>query len=704
MVEFSQGLLAGFQFVDNLRDRAQRRELQGRRITLAEAANARADRQFQQSSRLAESAEGRAQAAAGRQAQTFELGLEDRERALERQEGINVSNSLLAQAQRVGVENLEPHQIAELEDLARFNPNIANVLGQFRDDQRDVSALVGLRGIGRQAAQSIAPQPQQAPPSPSDQVTQSPGTGNLTSPEGVVSPDGTPLPGPVTDEVVRPTRFVVERLLGQRIPDELVAGAPGDPATAPVPLPAAFFQELTNAGNLPVVEQEQVLKRLREEITGVPQRIDFERQQAALADTDVDAWQAFVDPEDRGGSALRELAVSNPSLTTKKLFQEWNTIKDRDPNLTTQLSKEMQPVVEATLIESSTALSQLPVGDNGLVDLSTPEARTAKRNFEQAIALQQEMSDTWTGEFEAKIRAGSMPVGNANLSQELAQDLAATPRPGEMSQPGAKQANMTLAQRATASITGGNARTLSTRQVQSLAWLAKRGYITPGGFEQFLSTGSFTDAGDVEFMDHDPNKILWRRGANGELEVVYQPPSLSGVTTAQDQFDSGALDFIDNYFVGGTDEETRMAKRWRNEFISTLASNPEALGMRGISSSDLTKLTPQHLATLIPRYISLRRTESEYEDGFWNSLLGREFEDAVDSEGNPIDITNFDDIAAEFDIETEPLPEPRGDVRGFRAALATSADPVERQMSRLMSDQELQNAISEARAAQQNPQ
>lgn len=682
MVEFTQGLLAGFELVDRMRDRAQNQQLQKERIGLARAADQRAENIYRSD-----------------QEQVARTNI--------RQDRTDQSNQVLARISEVGVNGLTDAERVQARKAAAYNPGIAQAFEEEQLNQRDVTAIQGLqrpRGLGNIVTQQTAPQSAQ---SQSGQVAAEPVT-----PEQFVSSDGEGLPPP-QGQGVRPVNVhLLSNKIGigaDQLAESLTPNTPGNSQFFDVP--EEFMQQVEAADSLPVVQREAAMKDLREQVTGLREQTSYARQAQVMAQDGVKVWQDFVNPDARGGSALREMAGTDPSLITNKLHSDWNTIKNTDPNLIGTLSRELSPVVQETVMNTGAAISQLPLDANGNIDASTQEAKNLYRDFNNAIELQQQMSDTWTGAFEAKIRDSSMPIGNAELSADLAASLAETPRPGTQASAGQRTANMTLAQRAVQQVAGGNSRTLSTRQVESLAWMAKRGYITPGGFQQFLETGTFSDPKDAEFFDHDPDKILYYTDPNtGETEIKWMPPG-AGASTPSDQFDAGQLDYLQkNVFVDptGTDQGNAHMRRVQNEFLVTLQRNPEALGMIGLSSEDISNLSPQDTALLGERFMALKQTESAWEDSFWSfnwvPTVDRKLTDQVDDDNQPIGFRNFDDIARDFDIDPFTLPQGQADTRSARMQLATSDDSHDRQQARILSEQELANAILEAKAAAVNPQ
>jgi hypothetical protein len=311
-----------------------------------------------------------------------------------------------------------------------------------------------------------------------------------------------------------------------------------------------------------------------------------------------------------------------------------------------------------------------------------------------------------------------MPIGNPDLSADIAASVANTPPPATDASPSEQRMNTTVARRAVEGVADGN-RKLTTKQVESLAWLSKRGYITNDGLQNFLQHGTFDDPDDAEFISHDPDKILYTMGRDGTPIARYVPPTL-GRTNAGDMFDSSQMGAINDFFSDpwgtGEDDSKAKGKIWSAQFINAIREDPgSALGVQGITREDISKMAPHQLYPFALNWMAMKKLENTYEDHTWKAWvpgLENKFEDLQDGDGNQVGPQNIRDVL--IDIGREDLardtviPAIPNAERAAQAALmemATSEDPADRLDARIYSSSDqnmraLERAILEARAAQ----
>lgn len=692
--EFSNGLLTGFQFVEGIADRRERRRQADEEIGLRRAANSRAEEAFK----------------------TQQGIISDTQL---RQRQTDSSNVMLARAQERGIENLEPYEIQQLEEAAAYNPNISAAIADMRLGKRDTEAIQSIAGLANRprslsdvATARPAPQPQAAPSdgslSPMDVVTQ-----REQLPPSAVAPGTTPVSGAAMTAADQGEKSVSVGEFGRMYPgvDVTSLGDAYRPSGPLVPhgmggvrLPQEFKTEDELAG-LPLVDRQGIVDKQRAMLgDGNFSTLQAaSRQRVAHARDTVASYRGFVDPKDEAGADLRRLAAEDPLAASLEFAGDFNTLKTMDPNTLAIVQREMGPVVNRATAQASQKMRALPVGPNGRI-ANSADTRSTMKSFNTLLTLQQNMSDGFKADLAAQIRRGSMPVGNAELASDVAQTVANTPRPAQPATADELRTNFTVAKRAVANVASGT-RNLSTKQVESLAWLAKRGYISPDGFEQFLSTGTFQKPSDAKFIDHDPSHLLF--AADGTL--LYMPPKPSPKPEDVSAWAPNQQEWIHDQFApppGATPEQIEQAKRMESSFYITANQNAPQLWGSDINANDYRTMSQSDLALLTARFKALQDTRSAFDDHwFYGNGLVQLFNGGAEDQG--LTITNFDEMARRFGTVSKdqqlPLPVPKPQVDAARMALAASDDETDRIMARISTDAELGQAITEAKGNQNPP-
>lgn len=680
--EFSNGLLTGFQFVEGIADRRERRRQADEEIGLRRAANSRAEEAFK----------------------TQQGIISDTQL---RQRQTDSSNVMLARAQERGIENLEPYEIQQLEEAAAYNPNISAAIADMRLGKRDTEAIQSIAGLANRprslsdvATARPAPQPQAAP---SD--------GSLSPLDAVTQGHDPALPAA---ENTSGTKTVHKTYLGALIPGLQLPEGAVDPHHDTVEVPAQVIDELEAAKDLPVVQRQAVVDRARASFGdgNFSASIAAAKQQQAHARDTVASYRGFVDPKDEAGADLRRLAAEDPVAASLEFFKDYNTLKKLDPNTLAIASREFKPVIDQATRQIGAQVHKLPIGANGRIQ-NTPETRATMKNFNEVLELGQQMSDEYRADLQASIRRGVMPVGNSELATNVANIVSNTPAPATPATNEQLRAHMTMAQRAVNSVTGGS-RNLSTKQVESLGWLVKRNYISQQGFEKFLATGSFGDANspDIKFMNFDPEKPLMRYDDRGNFEVVYAPPG------KRDKFEwpSEQVNYLDKIFSpppNATPEQNANARQMRDGFMNTLLQNPEALHLAGFPSGRINELTPQELSLLALRYGQIGPTTSAYENSWWYGTnwihrvsMGLGFSKTPEEFAaglNPFG-TDYDEIVKKYTNQAPPpLPRTTHQTDAAKMQLAASDDETERIFALIGDSVDINNAIDEQIAAKGPP-
>lgn len=685
MAEFSEGLLAGFSFVDQLVARRQNARLAEERMGLARAAEQRAQAAFDTQQRQIQSAE-------------------------QRQIRQDQAAQRLARAQRLGIENLTPEELTALEQDAAYNPQIAAALDEFRLGQRDVEAINELRNLSRPTisqgatdavARRTMVQGTSVDPTLAVSLGGVPGPGELPPAQsGDVSRPIFPLSlvddGEVTTRpALRSVGVGLLRNAGIEVPESAIQRNGG---RLEVQVPTDVLQQLETMGDLPVIERQRVINDVQRRLGNHSGEITRAKLEAEALDDTVTRWRGFLDMKSENGRTLRTEATQDPMSVAMRFREDFNTLKKSDPNTLASLIRELDPVVHEAVNQASARMRAVPLNDQGLVDTSSPEFRRASRELNQLLALQQNMSDEYDDRYEAEIRGNSIPVGNADLSARMTQILAETPAPGMPASGNELRANVTVGRRAVQSVQNG-ARNLTTKQVQALAWLAKRGYITPGGFENFLATGSFDDPKSEGFFSHNPDHILF----NPDGSIAYLPPSLDP-SRERKKWPENFVSEVRRMFEpppGATARQVEQARREEAAFYIALDQNPGTLGLAGIDVNRLDELELPEIALLTTRFRAMNEVHSAYEDHWWwGDPVTKLFTGGWEAEGvNPFDRT-LDDIARKFDIEVPPLRTPKSQVDAARMSLVASDDPVQRILGYIGSDSDIDQAIQESVAAQ----
>jgi len=660
MPTFAEGLLSGFSVVEQLADRRERRRLADEELGLRRAADSRAEAAFRTQQQIISDTQLR-------------------------QQRTDAAANALARAQSVGLENLAPEEIDELENQAAFNPQIGAALQDLQLGRRDTEAIRAIAGLARRPGlgavtdTAVAQQPAQTLAGP-----------RMTPEEFVSTQEGSELAPPVTGG----TRRVHRTYLRGLIPGFQVPAGMSDPRTGIVELPEDLIQRLEEAKGLPMVQRQQVIDQARAVLGdgNFSATVAAARAAAAQARDKVDTYRGFADPDDEAGADLRRLAAEDPLAITLQFAGDFNTLKAEDPNTLALVSREMAPVVTQAVEQARARVAALPVV-NGRVEM-TKEARAAMRDFNATLSVMQNMSDEFRPEMAANIRAGAMPVGNVELAGRMRGIMESTPPPGQPESAAQLQANVTIARRAVASVADGT-RNLTTKQVESLAWLAKRGYITPDGFEQFLTTGTFQQPRDRDFFSHDPDKILY--GPNGE--VLYIPPKPQPKPGDISAWADDQQEVIHDMFdpgPGATPGQAEKMKRMENAFYITLSQNPTAFWGADVNVNDLRQLSRSEIALLIERFIAFNETRSAWDESIFHGagvagLFRGKFDTQTGSDGELVNVTNFDEIAKKFDIPTPPLRIPKANIDALRMGLAASDDPEQRIQARTLLDHELED-------------
>lgn len=623
MAGFGDGLMQGFSFIEGINNMRERRRIADEELGLRRAANARAETAFQ----------------------TQQDVIADTRL---RQQMTDRSNVVLAGAQRKGFENLNDGELAELNELAPYNPAIAAGLTDAHNQQRDLDAIRGLGSLtNRPQGLAAAAQPTAAPtPGPTD--------GSMTPFDVVTQGAGAPLPGEQAAGLRTVHHTYLQGLVPGYTPDQSMI----DPKRGTVDLPPEMIDELEKAKDLPVVQRQAVIDKYRAQL-GDPAAfsagIASQRAAAASVKDDIASYRSFLDPKDEHGADLRRLASENPSAFAAEFANDYNTLKRDDPNTLAVLNREMQPVVAKALMETSSVVRSLPHDASGNIP-NDARTRAAMSGFNRIMTLQQNMSDEFKPDLQASIRRGAMPVGNAELAGQVRQIVESTPPPATPATGDQLRANMTIAQRAAASVASGT-RNLTTKQVESLAWLTKRNYITPDGFEQFLTTGTFQKPADAKFISHDPDNYLF--GPNGE--ILYTPPNPKPNPGDISGWSDDVQGVVDDYFEpppGATAEQADDARRQRNSFYVMLSQHPRELFQAGINVNDMRQWSRGDAAFALARFQGLQDTKSAYDNHWWyGDKLTQLFNGSADEKG--WDITNYDTAATKFlDPGDRPPPPP----------------------------------------------
>lgn len=688
MAEFSEGLLSGFQFVDQLVARRQNARLAEERMGLARAAEQRAQAAFDTQQRQIQSAE-------------------------QRQIRQDQAAQRLARAQRLGIENLSPEELTALEQDAAFNPQIAAALDEFRLGQRDVEAINELRNLQRPSlSQGVTDAVARRTAGPTVQGTNVdptlaaslggvPGPGELPPAQsGDVNRSIFPLSlvddGEVTTRpALRSVGVGLLRNAGIEVPESAIQRNGG---RLEVQVPTDVLQQLETMGDLPVVERQRVINDVQRRLGNHSGEVTRAKLEAEALDDTLTRWRGFLDIDNENGKTLRTEATQDPMSVAMRFREDFNTLKKSDPNTLASVTREMDPIVHEAVSQASARMRSIPVNEQGLVDVNSPEFRRASRELNQLLALQQNMSDEYDDRYEAEIRGNSMPVGNPDLSARMTQILTESPAPGMPASNGELRANMTVARRAVQSVQGGG-RNLTTKQVQALAWLAKRNYITPSGFENFLATGSFDDPKSEGFFSHNPDHILF----NPDGSVAYMPPNLDP-SRERKKWPENFVSEVRRMFEpppGARAAQVEQARREEAAFYIALDQNPGTLGLAGIDVNRLDELELPDIALLTTRFRAMNEVHSAYEDHWWwGDPVTKLFTGGWEAEGvNPFDRT-LDDIARKFGIEVPPLRVPKSQVDAARMGLVSSDDPVQRILGYIGSDSDIDQAIQESVAAQ----
>jgi hypothetical protein len=692
--EFSQGLMAGFQVFEGIADRRDRRRLQEERIGLARAAETRAQSAFDQQRNLI--------------SEQRDLDRSGRE-----------SNEILARAERVGFENLQPHELAELEDSAQYNPAVAGRLREHREGVQidtDVAELARSRR-GPQSLADAAQPPASFAPTPAGELTPF----DVQAAVGPLDDIALPQAADGRTELVAPAR------LADLIPNLDISGLPigrgRRPGELGVEVPTDMLEQLEAAKDLPVTAREQVYNEARRRMGDLSGELTITKMQRQQAQQSVDRWRGFTDMENGDGSTLRQMATNDPVQAAMMFYDDYETLKKTDPNtLATVIPQMAAPVAEAVRVTGQ-RVAELPRTEGGNVAMDG-DTRKALADWNATLDLMSNMSDSFDEKAQATIRNGVMPIGNPNLTENLMTSLAEAPQPGKPMGTAQASATMTMARRAIQGIQDGN-RDLSTRQVQAVGRLVRHGVLPPSSLASVLE--GKPDAAALELMELKDGTLI-RHDDMGNFEVAYQPAGARG----KDDWPAEQLKFARSMYFdtlpsNAPDWQREEAQRKFNGLVSSLTDPEvrEAMHLAGFSTEDMKNLSPQQLMVLGMRHDMLEPTAKNMYANQWywgtnwvrrlinlppsavgfSDLLGKSMEEI--SQELTLASTELDQYSRSNTTQRLPtLPDIRelsdSEVAAVRMRLVADGDPDQQMMAWFGSKIALENEIRQ-RVAEEGP-
>lgn len=487
---FSDGLMSGFTIMETIRDRKEARANEARRLSLAEAANARAD-------------------------QAFNIGLEDRARGLAREDQLRRAASARARVLR-DPDNVDEDDLLILEEAG---------------DSETIAALenyAGQRQFATRSLRDLASRAVDAGDAPATQAR----SGGVA----LFTPQENAFLSPTEESELAPDQFPQPRM----IPIEDIADfmAPDDPAfrlakargldlSTPegraqaresarrvgtrVPVPPGVLSA-SEIDELPITEQEAARARNKELLGNRQAAVEQLTPRGAFnppipAKAQLQSrYEAMLDT--RQDSDLRQLAATQPTAWIAQYRLDRNSL---DENTRALVDRRAGEIAAQSLANLRQQASQVPVV-NGAVDFSSPEGQALKKGIEQNIAVLSAVEKDFSAAEAANIRGGFMPVGNRQLAARVTEAWQSQPAPARPATPHEERMFRTQMARLEQAGNGtGASRRVSSAQIDALGKAVARGWIDYKDAESILLTGRLTPS-TLQVTQRDPTKDLYING------------------------------------------------------------------------------------------------------------------------------------------------------------------------------------------------
>lgn len=354
----------------------------------------------------------------------------------------------------------------------------------------------------------------------------------------------------------------------------------------------------------------------------------------------------FADPE--VDSQFRELAAEDPHAAAIQYFNDRATLQSANPAAARAMDQQLQPTLQAAEATLQQTIAAAPA--------ASPERARALRDLRSLQVTQSQIYSDYSPSEAAGINAQGLPIGNAELSGQVADIVTdpnrprnATPIPGSQVRAAATTTNRM-----------GNTRRATEAQMRAAIRLVDAGLASKEDLMTLTMTGSWpNDSGAAQIKSGKPGDVIYTIDNNGNYRYVTTLPGGKtsrpgsgkggGTNTNQlsqdnlDQFRRGAMTMFP-----GDDDGTE-------EFLTALEGNL-------LDDSDWIQenfdLTDPIAANRIGRSYAAAVALSKAEDNIFPSWLGDHQPTAREIMRSPELAAS---LAAEHDIPMTALPEQRFD-------------------------------------------
>lgn len=587
---FSEGLMTGYSVLETMRDRRDARANEARRISLAEAANARANDMF----RVSEDERSRLHAN------------EDRARRVA---------SARARVLR-DPDNIDDDDLAILEEGGDAD-TIARV--ESYGDRRDFTTA-SLGDLASRAQQAAYGQPEQAPPRGGRPLPFSPGEEEFLSPnaDSELAPSRVGYREVPLDEIAP---FLSDNDPYKRSPMDINEGAaaqrgltgPGSSHrnTRPVPIPEGVMTP-AEINELPLVEQDAARAKLREAMTGRPEwwrnreaETTWYGQNSRQTDLDT-RYMAMTDSTK--DSEIRQLAAQQPTAWIAQYAKDRNSLSE---NARAIVDRRVQEISQQSLANLRQQARNVPVV-NGSVDFDSPEGQILKRGLEQNIALLSKVEAGFSAADAANIRGGYMPVGNRELTARVTAAWQEQPPPARPSTPTEERLLRTDINRIADGTTP--ARKISTATINRLGKAVARGWLDYKDAESILLTGRVPQAA-LQFNTASPKEDVFVGG-----RLIRRGFDAEAARAARDKATEAQREYVEQAFELGLpgDEDWQKEERGRRmgQFWTRMYQTREDTYQQ--HGFDPLNTDIPHTAALVNSFLAQDKADNEWDKG----LLG----------------------------------------------------------------------------------
>lgn len=585
MADFSEGLLSGFSVMETLRDRKEARANDARRISLAEAANARSN-------------------------DIFRINEEERARGHADQDRARRAAAARARVLR-DPDNAHEDDLLILEE-AGDSATLAT-LDDYTDKRQFATASLG--DLANQASAS---------PQPGGSVTPSRAPGRFTPAENQFL-------SPTTDSVAEPNQFPQPRAMA--IEEVMDWMDPADPAfratrargadlTTPegraaaratgkrigtiVQVPEGVLSS-SEIDELPLVEQEAARTRNRELLGSRQRTVEQMSPSPGFGSGPIPAKQALANEyagmlDSREDSQLRQLAVQQPTAWIERYRRDRNSL---EPNQRALVDRRVHEIALQSLANIREQSAQIPQGADGLPDFSSPAAQAVKKGIEQNIAVLSQAEAGFSAADAAGIRGGFMPTGNRQLTERVTAAWQEQPTPAKPATETEERLFRTDMNRLAAA---DGARKISSATVNRLGKAVARGWVEYKDAESILLTGRVSQSA-MQFNTASPTNDVY---INGRL--VRRGFDAAAAQKAADEMQEDQLKLIQQQFALLYPDDPEEQGRRMGQFMTQQYQQRDAIRER--HGFDPLAASPQQTAAMINAFAATDKADNAWDQSW----------------------------------------------------------------------------------------